>query len=88
MKKKEKINVRIVRGGKKKKKSKLYNVTTEDDIHPEQMVSPGPFCRQIRVLRSRSVGDGVARVGPDPNAAVEDTTVVITNGILVERERR
>ncbi|KAF8046248.1 hypothetical protein N665_3913s0003 [Sinapis alba] len=84
----EEINVRIVRGGSKKKMNKVSSVIIEDDTVPEQAISPAPFRRRNRVLRSRSVGAiGRARVGPDPNDVVEDDTVVTTIRILVERER-
>lgn len=82
---KEEINVR---GGSKKKMNKVSNVIAEDDTVPEQAVSPAPFRRRNRVLRSRSVGAmGGARVGPDPNDVVEDNREVTTIRVLVERER-
>ncbi|KAJ0233732.1 Serine/threonine-protein kinase-like protein [Hirschfeldia incana] len=81
-------NARIVRGGSKKKMSKVSSVIIEDDTVPEQGVSPAPIRRRNRVLRSRSVGAmGGARVRPDPNDVVEDDTVVTTIRVLVERER-
>ncbi|KAG2318894.1 hypothetical protein Bca4012_054865 [Brassica carinata] len=81
---KEEINVR---GGSKKKMNKVSSVTNEDGIVSEKAVSPAPFRRRNRVLRSRSVGAmGGARVRPDPNDS-EDDTVVTTIRILVERER-
>ncbi|CAN7034167.1 unnamed protein product [Brassica rapa subsp. trilocularis] len=86
--KEENINVRIVRGGSKKKMSKVSSVTTEDDTVHEKAVSPAQFRRRNRVLRSRSVGAmGGARVGPVPNDVVEDNTLVTTIRVLVERER-
>ncbi|CAN6824332.1 unnamed protein product [Brassica oleracea] len=84
---KEEINVRIVRGGSKKKMSKVSSVTTEDDTVPEKAISPAQFRRRNRVLRSRSVGAmGGARVGPVLNDVVGDNTVVTTIRVLVERE--
>ncbi|ESQ34015.1 hypothetical protein EUTSA_v10007568mg [Eutrema salsugineum] len=74
------------------KQSKVSSVTKEeDDVFErrvmEPLVSPVPVRRRNRVLRSRSVGAmGRSKVGPDPNDAVGDDTVV-TIRILVERER-
>lgn len=86
--KEENINVRIVRGGSKKKMSKVSSVMTEDDTVPEKAVSPAQFRRRNRVLRSRSVGAmGGARVGPVPIDVVGDNTLVTTIRVLVERER-
>lgn len=86
--KEENINVRIVRGGSKKKMSKVFSVMIEDDIVLEKVVFLVQFCCWNCVLRLRLVGVmGGVRVGLVLIDVVGDNMLVIMIRVLVEWER-